>query len=213
VLNLSNWKLTLPLSDDGEVKEILQPQLAKFEQKPFFYTDTGVGVVFRAPVNGFTTSGSKYPRSELRQMKNNGRDRAAWSNKSQAWTMECDLAFTHLPGGKPHVVGMQIHGGSDDVTVLRLEGTSLYITEGDNKKGGPILTGYKLGRRLNAKVVAQKGGGFRWYLNNVAVGSVVYPGKTFSGCYFKTGCYTQANEDNGSGYGETILYSTKISVS
>lgn len=197
--------------------EILQSKLQTYENKPYFYTDDGVGVIFRAPVNGVTTCGSKYPRSELREMKNNGRDQASWSNKSQTHTMEVELAFTHLPGIKPHVVGMQIHGSSDDITVLRLEGNDLYITQGDEKLGSPIDSSYALGKRIKMKVVAQKGGGFRWYRNNIAVGGVVYPGKTFSGCYFKTGCYTQANTKSGStfgtGYGEVVVYSVKITVS
>lgn len=188
--------------------EILNPALQTFEEKPYFYTDDGLTVVFEAPVNGVTTSGSGYPRSELRQMKPGGGE-ASWSNSSQTWTMECSLAFTILPGGKPHVVGMQIHDSNDDVTVLRLEGSDLWITKGDNTHHQKIMSGYVLGTRLNMKVVARAGGGIRWYKDGVDVGGIT--GK-FSGCYFKTGCYTQANTSNGSGKGQVVVYANTLKV-
>ncbi|MFL6150590.1 MAG: hypothetical protein ACJ72I_24405 [Pseudonocardiaceae bacterium] len=41
-------------------------------------------------------------------------------------------AFTHLPVGKPQLVGAQIHDATHDISVFRLEGTDLYITNGNN---------------------------------------------------------------------------------
>ncbi len=40
------------------------------------------GVQFRAPVDGVTTSGSSYPRSELREMTDSGSSEASWSSTS-----------------------------------------------------------------------------------------------------------------------------------
>jgi hypothetical protein len=54
VLDLKNWKLTLPIKPDKDVKtkkngdtyEVLQPELAKFQDKNcFFVTDEGKAVV------------------------------------------------------------------------------------------------------------------------------------------------------------------------
>ena len=70
VLDLANWKLTLP---SGE-----QPELATFKNKFFHVDPKGDGVVFTAPAGGSTTSGSDYPRSELREMTDNGRNEASW---------------------------------------------------------------------------------------------------------------------------------------
>src|SRR5581483_8145976 len=56
-------------ADDKKAKEVNQPELATFKAPPYFQvTQTCDSVAFRAPVNGITTSGSKYPRSELREM-------------------------------------------------------------------------------------------------------------------------------------------------
>lgn len=206
VLDLSNWKITLPVGSGNKPKEVTK--LATYELKPYFYTDDGSTVVFQAPVDGVTTSGSSYPRSELRQMS--GGDEVSWSNKNQTWTMEAELAFTHLPGTKPHAVGLQVHDSNDDVTVLRLEGNDLYVTRGDDTHFDLIDGSYNLGDRMRVKVVAKKGGGIDWYLNGVKVATV--PG-VYSGCYFKAGVYPQANEDNGTGYGQTKFYSLKVSHS
>lgn len=208
LLNLDAFKLTLPVGSGNKPREVMD--LSTFELKPYFWLEDGKNfVTFQAPVNGVTTSGSSYPRSELRQMKNSG-DEAAWSNKTQTWEMEATLAFTHLPGGKPHVVGMQVHDSEDDVTVLRLEGNDLYVTRGDDTHFDLIDGSYALGKKIKVKVEARKGDGIRWYLNGVQVARV--PG-VFSGCYFKAGCYTQANEDNGTGYGQVQIYSLKVTHS
>ena len=65
VLDLSSWKLTLPVGsdeDEDEAEEIKQPDLATFSDDRFFTTTRdGSGVVFRAPAGGATTSGSGYP--------------------------------------------------------------------------------------------------------------------------------------------------------
>ena len=65
--NLSAFKLQLPLSDgNGGVVEIDQPQLETYSSA-YFYTDpSDNGMTFWCPENGAHTSGSNYPRSELR---------------------------------------------------------------------------------------------------------------------------------------------------
>ena len=91
VLNLINWKETLPIGPVESPTEIKQPQLATYKIEPWFVTTTdnnGSGVRFRAPVNGVSTGGSHYIRSELREMKNNGTANADWSSNSQeVWTI------------------------------------------------------------------------------------------------------------------------------
>lgn len=185
--------------------EITQPKLSTYENAKYFYTTEDRGVIFMAPVNGATTSNSGYPRSELREMRSNGSTEASWNSGSGTHTMECDLAFTHLPGGKPHVVAMQIHGANDDITVLRLEGSTLYVTKGDTTHHAS-LGAYTLGTRMTVKVVANSGG-IKWYKNGTLKASV---GGTYSGCYFKTGCYTQANTSSGSGYGEVKIWRVTV---
>ena len=217
VLNLSNWKVTLPtpIGSTGDPDEVTQPQLDSYEKASYFYTSCpGPVVVFNAPVNGATTSNSGYPRSELREMKSSGTQEIAWNSGSGTHTLECNLAFTHLPGGKPHVVGMQIHGDDDDFTVLRLEGSTLYATKGEDTHNKTLMTGYTLGTYITVKMVASSAG-VKYYINGVLKGTV---SGTQTGCYFKTGCYTQANDSGesgktGTGYGEVRIKSVKVTHS
>jgi hypothetical protein len=210
ILNLTNWKLTLPVdtSHPGKPDEILQPELCTFQDGYFHTNATCDGVVFQAPCGGATTSGSGYPRSELREMTGNGQAEASWSTSSGTHTMVTTQAITHLPVVKPQVVAGQIHGPSDDLTVFRLEGQHLFIDL--NGTAGPTLTTqYKLGDIFTVAFVAHNGG-VDYYYN----GQFIYTYKiSASGCYFKTGCYTQSNTSKGdaaTAYGEVVVYGVSV---
>jgi len=207
LLDLQDWKLTLPIGDEEDPQEIEQPELASYEIVPYFHLNAAHdGVVFRAHCGGVTTSGSGYPRSELREMKNGGADKASWSTSSGVHTMFIEQAITHLPPEKPHVVAGQIHDADDDVIVIRLEGETLFIDlNGDD---GPTLDDdYQLGTVFTVRFVAE-GGTIRIYYNGSASPAIEYD-KSTSGCYFKAGCYTQSNTDKGDepdAYGEVEIY-------
>lgn len=201
VLDLSIWKLTLPTGSSGSPDEIKQPKLATYSHPDLFHTVTGPGVLFKAPQDGVTTPNSQNTRTELREMKPGGTSNASWSSGK----MEAELAFTHLPSSKPHVVGMQVHDANDDVSVLRLEGTDLWITNGDNTHGKKIMSGYQLGTKITVRLEVG-GGDVRWFLNGVQAHLI---GKNVSGGYFKAGAYQQAGH-SGSDYGEVIIYKLKV---
>ncbi|WP_240687321.1 polysaccharide lyase family 7 protein [Amycolatopsis suaedae] len=219
VIGLSkDWKVQLPIDDPDksgkQPLEVKQPKFATYSKSPWF-TPTAAcdGIQFRAAVNGVTTSNSSYPRSELREMTDDGRDEAAWSSTSGTHTMVIDQAITHLPKKKPHVVAGQIHDGENDRSVFRLEGTKLYITK-ENDKHTLITDDYRLGTRFQAKFVVS-GGNIRAYYNGELKATI--PAK-FSGGYFKAGAYTQANCDKSDpcesgNYGQTVIYSVKVTHS
>ncbi|WP_239072434.1 polysaccharide lyase family 7 protein [Streptomyces bauhiniae] len=212
LLNLTNWKETLPTGPAESPTEIKQPQLATYSNDPYFTVNApGDAVQFRAAVNGTTTSGSGYPRSELREMKNSGADEASWSATSGTHTLIVREAFTHLPNDKPQVVGAQIHDAGDDITVFRLEGNSFYVTKGDSPHYKLVTSDYRLGTVIEAKYVVS-GGQIKAYYNGTLVTTIAYTG---SGNYFKVGSYVQANCTNSSpcssaNYGETNVYSVTV---
>ena len=74
LFNLTGWKLQLPIPGSGgkDVMEILLPELATYTSKYFNSTGPAPGgrMRFCAPDDGATTGGSKYPRSELRNLDN-----------------------------------------------------------------------------------------------------------------------------------------------
>lgn len=211
VLNLTNWKLTLPVDTSlpGSPDEIKQPALNSFVDPKYFYVNATLnGVVFTAPCGGATTSGSGYPRSELREMANYGVDNASWSTTSGTHTMEVLQAITHLPVVKPHVVAGQIHDAGDDVIVCRLEGSTLFFDL--NGTRGPVLTTtYHLGDVFSIKWIVRNGGIECYYNGNY----IFTYRKSDSGCYFKSGCYTQSNTskgDSATAYGQVVVYKVTV---
>jgi hypothetical protein len=211
LLNLANWKLTLPIGSDGKPTEIMQPQLGAYTNPAFFFMNGAhSGVVFRANAGGVTTSGSSYPRSELREMSGGGKANASWSNTSGVHTMEVREAITHLPAAKPDVVAAQIHDASDDVVEVRLEGSVLSAQYNDGKNSIVLDGGYQLGSAYNLKIVAANGLISVFY-NGAHKGDIP---KSGSGWYFKAGCYTQSNTSKGdapTAYGEVAIYSLGVS--
>lgn len=212
VLNLTNWKLTVPLKNPdkptGDALEIVGHKLASYQLKPWFVVEPGCkGVRFRAAVNGVTTKGSHYPRTELRERRDNGHANASWSSDIGTHTMTIREAITHLPAQRPHVVAGQIHDPHNDLSVFRLEGHKLYITDGNNSHYKLVTRNYVLGTIFQAKFVVS-GGRIKAYYNGVLEATIT---KHFSGAYFKAGVYTQANCSNASpcsdnNYGEVVIY-------
>lgn len=136
---------------------------------------------------------------------------AGWSADSGTHTMVIRQAVTALPREKQHVVAGQIHDGSDDVSVFRLEGSNLYVTDQDNSRHKLVTDDYVLGTPFEAKFVVS-GGTIRAYYNGVLQTTL---DADFSGGYFKAGAYTQANCGNSdpcadSNYGQVVIYDIDV---
>lgn len=195
LLNLTDWKLTLPTGEAESPREVTQPELATFEIEPWFYLDeASTAVVFRANAGGVTTSGSGYPRSELREMADGGGARADWSTTSGVHTMTITQAITHLPEVKPHAVAGQIHDAADDIVMIRLEENYLYV-EGGGEDLGVLDADYTLGEWFTVRIEANAGV-IDVYYQDMSTPAVSVERDT-TGCYFKAGVYTQSNTERG----------------
>lgn len=192
VLDLSNWKITLPIdaNANGSPDEIKQPALATYSHAEYFHLNTNAdGVVFKAHCGGVTTDNSGYPRCELREMKNNGVDMANWaSNDGDYHILEVTEKITHLPVEKEHVVVAQIHDASDDIVMLRLESNKLFL-EFNGSDGPAATTNYVLGTEFTFKIVVHNGVMEFYYNGNLFHTAT----QIFSGAYFKAGMYTQSS--------------------
>ncbi|MBZ6191911.1 polysaccharide lyase family 7 protein [Streptomyces olivaceus] len=214
VLDLTDWYIGLPVGDEESPTNVYQPDLATYANDPWFTTaDDCEAVRFRAPVDGVTTSGSEYPRSELREMTDSGKTKASWSSTSGTHTMVVDQAVTDVPEKTPDVVAGQIHDASDDVSVFRLEGRKLYVTDGDEKHK-LVVDDYEPGTRFRAKFVVGDGK-VKAYYNGELQTTL---SRKFSGAYFKAGAYTQANCGNsdpcdGDNYGQVKIYGLDVTHS
>ncbi len=213
ILDLTNWKLTIPDGSSEDPTEIKQPVLEKYKLDPWFVVQDGA-VRFRAPVNAVTTSGSNYPRSELREMKDSGKTNASWSSTSGTHTMTIDEAILAVPKTKKHVVAGQIHDADDDIVVIRLEFPKLYVNV-DGKNVFTLDSNYTLGKKFNVKFVVNNGQNQIFY--NGSTDPVYTFTKDYSGAYFKAGAYTQSNcskeassDCNSNNYGEVIINQLKV---
>ena len=222
VLDLLTWKVLLPIGEKKAPIEITHPTLANYFIEPYFkLSPSGKCVVFNANVGGVTTPLSQFPRSELREMTNNGMDRASWSTAVGKHTMTSTQAITHLPKVKPEVSVIQIHDPLHDILMVRLVRRKLYV-KGNNPlaktSGNPIVYGvldhnYILGTFFKIKIVVESD------LIQVFYNNMLHPAVTFSlpvtinDCYFKAGAYTLSNVSKGdspTAYGESVF--TELSV-
>ena len=163
-------------------------------------------MVFTANAGGVTTSGSSYPRSELREMV--GGKKADWSNETGTHVLDVRQAVTQVPQVKPHVVTAQIHDAEDDVVEVRLEGARL-IAEYDDGDGEVTLDpAYRLGTPFDLRIVASQRR-VRIAYNGVPAADLPLSG---SGWYFKAGSYVQSNPGQGDrpdAVGTVVIYALR----
>ena len=236
VLDLRNWKLTLPVDGNGDDRadEIRQPCLAvacydpsrKMYDNPefkvpfssvwFHVTDNSDGVIFRAPVNGATTSGSDNARSELRELAPADEDgdeiEARWSNKGPAvHTMELEQAINSTPRRYPSVVVAQIHNDDDDVILIKYREGRLFADADRGDFDETLDENYRLGTRFKLRIQATQGQ-IRVTYNDAK--TVTYK-KESDTMYFKAGVYNQSNlekypDESPNSYGEVVIYKLKV---
>lgn len=213
VLDLADWKLTLPIAGprEGWPLEVVQPQLNTYRSELFEASPDRSSVMFRAPVFGMAQPGSAFARTELREMTADGTKRAAWSNQSGRHSIEIRQRITALPEIRPSIVAGQIHDGEEYVVLVRLDGNRLYV-KADNRDIGALDTDYMLGDVFTVRLEAANGRIQIFYDDELKVDYA----KSCQSCYFKAGAYLQANPDSAkkrdpgrsadrSDYGEVVI--------
>ncbi|MBB3019114.1 Ca2+-binding RTX toxin-like protein [Microvirga lupini] len=220
--DLSNWKITLPVDSSGgfsgsamEVKS-----LSTYQHSKYFYTAADGAMTFVAPVDGATTSGSSYARSELREM--NGTANAAWNLSTGGFmsaTLEVDAAPIRDGMGGRIIVG-QIHGQDDELVRLYWENGKLYFANDHAGSSNAETKFYfvnasgqqpdvSLDERFSYTINAK---GSTLEVTIFADGQIYKSVSTINSqwqsdtFYFKAGAYLGANETNGTGYGQTSFY-------
>jgi hypothetical protein len=229
--DLSLWKITLPLDSSGNkagTAAEVKPIPVAFQKSPYFYTGADGAMVFMAPVDGATTSGSHYPRSELREMTASGGN-AAWTS-NQGGTLKATLAVNEVPkksdGSMGRVVVGQIHGPDDELCRLYYDNGKIYFY--DDKAGSSLketqfilksAAGAETQIPMNAKfdysiIVANGALVVTATYNNIVYSatdklSSFWPGMVL---YYKAGVYVQVGKpgsgagSTGSGQGQVSFY-------
>lgn len=208
----SLWTVTGPFNKPGETNNPQNEYLSVAQTDPAFtpymYMNGSI-LVFKTPVNGVTTSGSDYPRTELREMKDTNWTDASWSDKAGTNTLTVREAIAHEPVVKPEVVAAQIHDSSDDVIQVFLQGSTLYVRYNNDKSLALMDSDYILGTPYNLQVTAT-GGHIKVFYNSV---QKLDFSKTESGLYYKVGSYCQSNLAHGesaNAYCEVDVYSLEV---
>ncbi|NBJ11116.1 polysaccharide lyase family 7 protein [Microvirga arsenatis] len=228
--NLANWKIGLPIDTGGGFagRAIEVKNLSGYKHSKYFFTGPDGAMTFVAPVEGATTSGSSYARSELREMK--GTAKAAWT-LAQGGVMSATLEIDHAPikfNGKPgRIVVGQIHGKDDELVRLYWENGKLYFA---NDQAGSNNTEQKFyfvnasGQQPSVSLDER----FSYTINakgdNLEV-TVYADGQIYKSVskinsvwqsdafYFKAGAYLGVNETQGTGYGQVSFYALSFSHS
>ena len=207
LIDTKEWYLTLPTGKEGSPDTVEGSELANYHSKFFELTQARDGIVFTANAGGATTSGSHYPRSELREM--NGEEKASWDGRKGTHVMELDQAITKTPDAKPDVIAGQIHGTSDDLMQIHLSGKELTVKYADGKKKVSLDDDYQLGTRFKVKIESSGGHVKVWYNGQQKADLPI----STSTSYFKAGAYVNSNTSKGeksSAEGQVVIYNVDV---
>ena len=206
-----NWTLTLPSGKKDHPSELLHDGYAELSNKNFFIKDDEL--VFNAPTDGYTTSGSHYPRCELREMLDGGGE-ACWDIKKGKHSMEYTVKVNHVPKTKSQIVVGQIHDDKDDVIEVRFSGGSttehLAVDVIHNSINyGSLDDKYVLGSQITLKI-STTDNGFITVENKTT--RVLIKALITKKCYFKVGSYVQSNPSKGDKHDDGEVSLLKVSV-
>lgn len=116
-IDLNNWKVTLPISNNGKPIEVEPPEILDYANnevlKPFMYNDSINGALVFYTYPGATTTNSSYSRTELREQMNPGSNSTNWTF-GQGGNMKGTLSLEEISrdtdGDYHRTMIMQIHG-------------------------------------------------------------------------------------------------------
>jgi hypothetical protein len=190
--NLSTYKLQTPVASGSGVLEISQPQLATFTAS-YFYTGSDGAMTFWCPVTGATTSGSSYPRSELRQLT------------------EFKPTGTHILSGTVKILQQpstgkiifaQIHGSLSGSEMLKLRWTNGSIRVGTKTT---IISSIAIGTTINY-TIKLVGTQLTVTVNGSTYSKTYGTGWDKDNLYFKAGSYIEDNSGTSTEGGKVAYY-------
>ena len=220
-LSYSNWSLQLPTGSGTSPTTISPSSLSGgYTKSPYFYKASDGGQIFMDPQHGITTSGSKHPRTEMRESTSSG-GQAAWSS-SGTNTLDVQMKVIKVGSNGDVTIG-QVFNGSDSITLGELQYTGsgqlkIFYEEAKGAGQGPydlgvtVAKGTKFSYELaltKGKLIVKINGTQRW--SRTPSSGILK--KKF---YFKYGTYDQtatAGSPTTSVYTQAEVYSASLSHS
>ena len=116
-IDLNNWKVTLPIAENGKTIEVKPPAILEYGTsellQEFMYNDSTDGALVFYTYPGETTANSSYSRTELREQMQPGSNTVNWTFE-EGGNMKGRLkmdTISKASDGKYHkTMVMQIHG-------------------------------------------------------------------------------------------------------
>jgi len=226
IIDLDDWKVQLPVDSSGGFSGAYTEVWDLDDYiSPYFYTGPDNALVLSAPVEGVTTSGSSYARTELRELE--GSSNAEWTLDQGGYlavAMQVDMVPEKTDGSDAKIVIGQIHGGDAQLVRLYYEHGSIYWVNGRNEAQAKDVV-YQLkdskgntpdvdldetfsysfdvkGDDLTVSVTADG----TTYSSKITIG----PGWGDNEFYFKAGLYLGTNETNSTGDGQVSIYDVEV---
>lgn len=217
MIDLATWNLTIPVGVPATT--IATPLLVGGYQDHYFQSDAA-SIFFWAPVNGSTTSGSSYPRSELRETFADGKLHN-WTYPSADNYLSATLKLNQVPSSGRVVIG-QIHGYKNDMPMLKLEyqykastATGTVVAKLRMIPDGVVQTvllasGIPLNQELKYSIHLTPSGTLGLTVNKEKWNARLDGGWATRLLYFKAGVYTQDNTGYETEAGSATFYRLKV---
>jgi len=193
--DLSNYKLTLPITKQGILAGSAYEVNPPVQAQPYF-TITDNGFVFMCPDHGAVTATAKYPRTELRDLRE-------WSASDTVWD-KLKLRVLQCPIDAKIVIH-QIHDKKEPwvkiVWQQKKSGGNVYalVKAADGQKDTtiPLLTGVQNNKSVISYIRYDGHHTLTVKANNV-LKKITMDRKGLGGkAYFKRGNYFQSNDNSG----------------
>lgn len=216
MIELALWNLTIPVGVPATV--ISTQELNGGYQSDYFKSADGK-VHFWAPVNGTSTKGSEYPRSELRETFADGKLHN-WKYSAADNYLSASMEVNQVPSTGRLIIG-QIHAYQQPKPLLKVE----YLYQEDTKTGNivakyrpapgtddqpvTIAQGVALNQRINYTIHLDPSGTLSVEANGKKWSTQLNSGWQSKSLYFKAGVYTQDNSGYETEAGATTFYDLK----
>lgn len=168
----------------------------------------GIAAIFKTNAGGSHSPNSKYPRTELREMQDDGWTEASWASTGHH-SLKFQEAAKHNFVAKPELVIAQIHDANDDVCQIKVEGPKLLFVHNDGNDKIEIDPSYVHGTAFYGELIVENNK-IKFIYNGQEKVSV---DKSGTGWYFKIGSYAQTNVSKGDAadaFSEVALYSVAV---
>jgi Ca2+-binding RTX toxin-like protein len=224
--DLDDWKLQLPVdADGGFLGRYTEVKVLDTYTSDYFFTGSDGAMVLRAPVEGVTTGGSNYARSELRELI--GTANAAWDLNQGGYltvAMQVDEVPTKFDGTEAKVVIGQIHGGDHQLVRLYWDHGTVYWVNGRNEvQARDAIYEFKDANGNTPKVDLNETFTYTMDVKGHDLSlSLVADGKTYTSSiaigggwddnlfYFKAGLYLGSNETTSTGDGQISIFGLDV---